>query len=295
MARMRSLKPEFWHDQEITRLPRDVRLMYMAMWNLADEHSRLQGDPRFIKGQAFPYDDDLTAPMIQAMVDALVSAGRVERYTVRGAVYLLLPKLAKHQRLDTDKVPSRHPGPDESDPDPDESGKDADESGKNPDMILPDGLSPANTGPPDQSGKNPDESRSGANKSTLSMEHVAGSREHVARSMLQGGDSAPSPAQTIIGKWLDHCEHRPPKTVVGQVAKHVGNLIAEGIDPTFVERGLAQWASKDLAPTVIPSFVNAAMNPGVNRPSVGTQSAKAMGWMDMPTPAGQPSIEGRTA
>jgi hypothetical protein len=29
--------------------------------------------------------------------------------------------------------------------------------------------------------------------------------------------------------------------------------------------------------------------------TTGTQSAKAMGWMDMPTPAGQPTIEGRTA
>jgi DnaT-like ssDNA binding protein len=151
MARMRSLKPEFWHDQEITRLPRDARLLYMAMWNLADEHSRLQGDPRYIKGQAFPYDDDLTPASIDAMVDLLTELGKVERYQVRGAVYLLLPKLAKHQRLDTEKVPSRLPGPDESDP-------------QSESLPIP-------------CEKNPDQ---GVDESALSMGHVAGGMEQVA-------------------------------------------------------------------------------------------------------------------
>jgi hypothetical protein len=150
---MRSLKPEFWHDQEITRLPRDARLLYMAMWNLADEHGRLQGDPRFIKGQAFPYDDDLSATEIDALVDALRVAGKAVKYQVRGATYLYLPKLAKHQRLDSEKVPSRLPAPEdaESEPEPEPF---SDESAKNTDL--------------------------GVNESALSMLHVAGGMEHVS-------------------------------------------------------------------------------------------------------------------
>jgi len=151
VARMRSLKPEFWHDQEITRIPRDARLLYMALWNFADEHSRLQGDPRYLKGQVFPYDDDLNPTKISALLDHLVSIGKVERYTVRGAVYLFLPKLAKHQRLDTEKVPSRLPGPDES--------------------------TPSSGNVPNESGNFSDQ---GVNENALSMLHVAGGMEHVA-------------------------------------------------------------------------------------------------------------------
>ncbi len=247
MARMRSLKPEFWHDQEITRLPRDARLLYMAMWNLADEHARLQGDPRYLKGQAFPYDDDLTAPAIDALVDKLVEMGKARRYTVRGAVYLLLPKLSKHQRLDTEKVPSRLPSPDEAEPGS---------------KIF----TPVPEPDPNESGKKPDQ---GADESALSMWHVAGGREHdsttsdapsAPRTDLAVIEGTAPTAQTIVAAWVDWLQQRPPSNVVGQVAKHVGQMLAEGIDPADIRRGLGLWSDKGLHPSTLPSVVNEVMN-----------------------------------
>lgn len=243
MARMRSLKPEFWHDQEITRLPRDARLLYMAMWNLADEHARLQGDPRFLKGQAFPYDDDLTADTIDGLVADLVIAGKVERYTVRGGIYLHLPKLPKHQRLDSDKVPSRLPGPDEADPE------------RPP--------TPRSESRADESGKNPGQ---GVNQSALSMLHVAGGMEHVAGSMEQGSATrgaeraAPDTAQTIIGEWLDWLPKRPPGSVIGRIGKAIAAMLAERIAADDIRRGLALWSERGLDPAVFPSVVNESMN-----------------------------------
>lgn len=115
MARIRSVKPEFWGDRKLARLvTRDARLLYIALWNQADEHSRVQGDPRYVKGHCLPYDDDLDEAAVDALVDDLATAGRVVRYDVDGDPYLFLPKLAKHQRLEANKVPSRLPEP----PDP---------------------------------------------------------------------------------------------------------------------------------------------------------------------------------
>ena len=38
MARIRSIKPEFWDDRKLAkRASRDARLLYIALWNLADE------------------------------------------------------------------------------------------------------------------------------------------------------------------------------------------------------------------------------------------------------------------
>lgn len=192
MARMRSLKPEYWDDEELaTATSRDARLLYVGLWNLADEHSRLRGDPRFIKGKVFAYDDDLTPPEVDLLLDELARAGKVVRYRVGGARFLHLPKLAKHQRLEPEKVPSRLPGPDEGDPDPppppptqirpDESARRADEFAQK--RTIDEGLWDTEDEQPErpaQIGAN--KSARGANSSAL--KHVAGSREHVAGSRV---------------------------------------------------------------------------------------------------------------
>ncbi|WP_304452866.1 hypothetical protein [Nocardiopsis sp. YSL2] len=141
MARIRSTKPEFWSDRKLARsLSRDARLLYIALWNFADEHARVQGDPRYIKGQCFPYDDDLDDVAIDGLLAELAAAGRIVPYVADGDPYLFLPKLSKHQRLEAAKVPSRLPAPEDADPtEPDtdsseprahESARGSDEAGR---------------------------------------------------------------------------------------------------------------------------------------------------------------------
>jgi hypothetical protein len=148
MARIRSLKPEFWADEELaTMTSRDARMLYMGMWNFSDEHSRLRGDPRMIKGEIFPYDDDLTPDIIAKLIDELEAVGKVVRYRHRNATYLYLRNLSAHQHLDSAKVPSRLPSP--------------------PDV-------------PDESQNFPDESQPRRENKSLSRQQVAGSRQQVA-------------------------------------------------------------------------------------------------------------------
>lgn len=84
--------------------------------------------------------------------------------------------------------------------------------------------------------------------------------------------AAPDTSQGLIGEWISHCRARPPKNVIGQVAKHVAAMLAEGIDSADVRRGLAAWHQKGLHPSTLPSVVNEVMNgPGnviaLNRPA----------------------------
>jgi hypothetical protein len=113
MARIRSLKPDFWLDRKLARrLSRDERLLYMGLWNQADEHARALGDPVVIKGAIFPYDDDLTVDAINQMLNRLDTVGGVvQRYEADGDPFLYLPKLADHQRLEPAKSKSKHPEP----------------------------------------------------------------------------------------------------------------------------------------------------------------------------------------
>ncbi|MEV6524954.1 hypothetical protein AB0M43_23655 [Longispora sp. NPDC051575] len=103
------MKPEYFADEDIADLSRDARLLYIGLWGLADEHSRLRGDPRWIKGQIFAYDDDLGPGDVGRLIDELEKLEKAIRYHVDGRTFLFLPTLARHQRLDTDKVPSRLP------------------------------------------------------------------------------------------------------------------------------------------------------------------------------------------
>jgi len=80
------------------------------------------------------------------------------------------------------------------------------------------------------------------------------------------GDSA----QTIVGEWIDRCAKRPPKNVTGQIARHVKAMLAEGIDPDDIRRGLADWMTRDVHPSVLPSLVNTAMNRIARSPSQST-------------------------
>lgn len=109
--RIRSIKPEFWSDLRLTKVSRDARLLYIALWNHADEFARIHGDLRWVKGHCFPYDDDLGIREVGALLSELSAIGRIQTYEVEDTPYIYLPKLAPHQRLEPAKTPSRLPEP----------------------------------------------------------------------------------------------------------------------------------------------------------------------------------------
>lgn len=244
MARIRSIKPEFWADRKLARVSRDARLLYIALWNLADEHGRLQGDARWIKGHVFPYDDDIGEAEVWSMLAELAALGCVHPYTVDCDPFLFLPKLAGHQRLEPGKSSSRLPEPP---PEP--------EPIVVPATVLPE---PAQIFPD--------------RPAPIVVQQVAGSREHDAGSREHGAWVPPTAAresngaanlgttQTIVGEWIDHCPKRPPEQIIKRVGRSVTGLLAEGIDPDDIRRGMAQWQAKGRDPSTLPSVVNEVMN-----------------------------------
>jgi len=169
LARIRSLKPEYWADQKLVRCCRDARLLYIALWNFADEQARMVGDPRQVKGLCFALDDDLTASDIDRLLGELASLGRVVRYEVDGERYLHLPKLASHQRLD-ERQPSRYPPPPEHAPAP-----------ENPPPPAPTDFPGEVRGDSTQVNGDPGEVSARARGHTRALQ-VAGSKEQVAGS-----------------------------------------------------------------------------------------------------------------
>jgi hypothetical protein len=204
MARIRSVKPEFWSDYDLAQLSRDARLLYIALWNQADEHSRLHGDPRWVKGHCFPYDDDLNLAAISRLLDELERDGKLTRYVVKGAPYIFLANLDEHQRLEPEKVASKLPAPSEADPampDPDPSQRGADSSERRAEKSARQGANPRKTPPSALPPARIDKSAPRADSSEKIVASL-GCMEHGAWSMEHGdaGDSAPAARGPTAGQ-----------------------------------------------------------------------------------------------
>ena len=74
MARIRTIKPEFWEDEKVGRLPIPCRLFFIGCWNFADDYGVIKGNPALLKSQIFPYDENLRVSEVKKWLNALVEA-----------------------------------------------------------------------------------------------------------------------------------------------------------------------------------------------------------------------------
>jgi hypothetical protein len=113
MARIRTIKPEFWQSDDIARLSLPARLLYIALWSYADDSGRFRDARVLIQQAAFPLDEDLPKEDVEGWFDELVTAGLVVRYEVDGRKLAHIPTFTTHQRPKY-PTPSKLPAP----PDP---------------------------------------------------------------------------------------------------------------------------------------------------------------------------------
>lgn len=67
-------------------------------------------------------------------------------------------------------------------------------------------------------------------------------------------------AQTLIAEWVEHCKQRPPKNVIGQIAKQITSLINDSYSEDQIRTGLIAWHHKGLHPSTLPSVVHEVIN-----------------------------------
>lgn len=114
MARIRSIKPEFWSSPTLARVSREARLTFVGLWNLADDTGRCEALPRTLLGALYPFDDDVTESELTEWVDQLATVGLLRLYESRGRRYLFVTGWKEHQRIDNPSK-ARCPDPDDDD------------------------------------------------------------------------------------------------------------------------------------------------------------------------------------
>ena len=98
MARIRTVKPEFFEDEKLASLPAHDRLLFIGMWLLADKNGILEDRPTWIKAKVFPYENGAAVDVAQ-MLTRLVSGRYLIRYTVDGRNLIAVRNFTKHQRI----------------------------------------------------------------------------------------------------------------------------------------------------------------------------------------------------
>jgi hypothetical protein len=100
MARIRTIKPEFWFDETLAKLPLQARLLFVGTWNLADDYGILKSNLKWLKAQLFPYDDNLRIDQVSQWVDQLVKARMLVPFNMEKEGYLYIRTFKTHQKID---------------------------------------------------------------------------------------------------------------------------------------------------------------------------------------------------
>lgn len=108
MARIRTIKPEFWTSSQVMSVSHSARLLFIGMWSHADDGGNQPANIKTLKAQVFP-GDDITETAMNALMGELLEAGLVESYEVEYRWYWHIPTWKKHQRIDQPTY--RHPNP----------------------------------------------------------------------------------------------------------------------------------------------------------------------------------------
>jgi len=79
MARIRSIKPEFFVSEQIAELSPTCRLLFIGMWLFCDDAGIHRASPRQLKMEVFP-GDDITTEEVRQMVADMLRLGLLVEY-----------------------------------------------------------------------------------------------------------------------------------------------------------------------------------------------------------------------
>jgi hypothetical protein len=109
MARIRTIKPEFFTSEDIFGLTPLARLFYVSLWCEADREGRLEWKVGTLKARYLPADNC----DINSLAQELIDMGLIVLYEVDGKKYAEIPTFVEHQIINNreaeSKIPARVP------------------------------------------------------------------------------------------------------------------------------------------------------------------------------------------
>lgn len=109
MARIRTIKPDFFSSEQVVSVSFPARLLFQGLWVFGDDEGRGKASAVELKAKVFPADS-LSAGKVEDLLQELVRVKLVELYEVDGVRYWRVPGFAHHQRINRPQ-PAKTPPP----------------------------------------------------------------------------------------------------------------------------------------------------------------------------------------
>lgn len=99
MARIRTIKPQFWENEELSEVSESACLLAIALLNYSDDEGYFNANEKLVKAACFPIRDISTT--IRRMFDELSNIGYLEfSKDENNRIYGRVVNFLKHQRID---------------------------------------------------------------------------------------------------------------------------------------------------------------------------------------------------
>jgi len=108
MPRNRMIKPEFWTSEQVLNCSRDARLLFIGLWNFADDNGVHPVSCITLKAEVFPADN-LSIDEVKKLVSELIQQGLLREYAVDGKSFWLITGWQIHQKIEKPRY--RYPLP----------------------------------------------------------------------------------------------------------------------------------------------------------------------------------------
>ena len=118
MARIRTIKPEFFTSPDTAKASVEARLFYIALWCWADDWGVGEANMNALLGFAFPEDDDKTRKEIQSLCKEVANTYGTLFYENNGRYFYQIPAWEDHQKTQR-RAKRRNPTHDDPESQPD--------------------------------------------------------------------------------------------------------------------------------------------------------------------------------
>jgi hypothetical protein len=222
VARIRTIKPEFFTSLTIADLPLTARLTFIGLWTHADDAGRCIDDARLIKAALWPLDDR-TAADIELDLKLLTEASLITRYMLTRKRYIAVTGWDEHQRINR-PTPSKLPAPEQGEPTP-------------PDPVTRDNSDSLRTHA--QLSEDSRQERKGKEGNREGKGTPLPPAHHQPQDLPDDGPSGKSRSELMTDDWWEQYGRRTAQTK-RTVRQAVADALVNGIDPDELWQALTR-------------------------------------------------------
>ena len=257
MPRIRTIKPDFWDSSDTAGADLRTRLLFIAMWNWADDYGIGDATPVRVIGFAFPNDEIPVADYPRLLSDVSDHFG-VVYFRHEGRPFYAIPSWSKHQR--TEKRAKPREGLVEAAERAVDNAKQAGQQGDAEPPTHSDGFSDESVGRPG-AGSRKGNGGKGTGEECVPLPDEPPIDDYVPTEIETSTRTTPAKGSSAELTFI--------RTQVGQrlPAKVEQALVTEirklrQYDRPVIEEALRRWANRDGHPGLLPHLVSDVLKNG---------------------------------